>query len=226
MPNNSIILQAANPGPADPLFNKTAALFHFDGGNGDPVSEVTKIPGVSSNTGVVISTADSVFGGASAYFPGTGIIDLSNMPVIGNQDFAFEWRMKHINTGAAQVVFDQRGYHTTGNYLTLVVESGQLKVSINEVVMASTSTLAYESWNGFSLNRTDGRIYLLVNGAVVGSFADTVSYLASTLMIGASGWHGGAAALLKGYMDELRITIGAYRNKDAYTLATEPFPNF
>lgn len=206
-------------------------LLHCNGANGsttfaddsDNAFTVTR----AGNT--QISTAQSVFGGASGLFDGTGdFLTLGGQSAFafGLGDFTIDYRVRHIalpGGGARQQHIDFRpssGAVTGISYLAVsVTDTGSLRVENGADVITSTSNLAINTWYHIALSRKANQLRLFIGGVLQGSvYKDYTSHGvgASRPVIGAQGSNT-ANRNFNGYIDELRITKAKARWSLAFT---------
>jgi hypothetical protein len=148
----------------------------------------------------------------SAYFDGSGdyltLTGSSNL-AFGSNNFTIEvWIYPTL--AADRMIYDGRPNSSLGPYPTLYIGS------TNQVIYYTTGanriaggTIQYYAWNHIALVRSSGTTRLYLNGALLGSFADAISYANGTArpIIGADG--GNVATLnMLGYLSNLRVVNG------------------
>lgn len=178
-----------------------------------------------TNSGVSVSSAQSKFGGSSLYFNGSSRLFISPVDLFefGTGDWTFDawvYPLSQSNdnfffSGAASgALFMGR---STGNS-TLGI--GRANVAWDNTI---ASTLALNTWNHVAYVKSSNKIYYFVNGKLIGSANNTISYgiLGGVLNIGSQG----ANYYFNGYMDEVRMSNIA-RWTENFTPPTEPYnPN-
>lgn len=214
--------------PSDPLWSSVVALLHCDGANGS-----TSFPDVTGRTwtpggNAKISTAQSVFGGASALFDGNGDYIAAPNPTLYGVDFTVEGRIQPTSIGISQVVFTTYRLPVQAGAVILRLEADN-RMDISEGTKGSTGTtiLAANTWYSFALvySATSKTLSLFINGALDASLEGTVSTGYSSMFFGGSpGDNNLGTRWWNGYMDELRITKAA-RYSSNYTPDSAPFPN-
>ena len=226
----------------DQYYPSCSLLMHFSGSNGSTTfidnSPVTKSFTVNGNS--QISTAQSKFGGASAYFDGTGdylSTNSSNDFAFGTGDFTVEcWIYSSDVSNPAQRGFLQtsdtagglKTSYTTGITILQgstpsVGLSGALTANVaGSSVGSSTAVITTNTWYHIALVRNSGTSTLYVNGTSVGSGTTTGNCSGTYLAIG--GYYN-TSYLYQGYLDELRITKGVARYTTNFTPQTSEFPN-
>jgi hypothetical protein len=211
----------------DPYWNETVLLLHCDGTNGSTTFTDQKGHAVTAFGNAQISTAQSVFGGASAQFDGTG--DYLRIPDsadwdFGTGDFCLEGAVRlSAVTGSLQMIVSQK----LNGVAVYVSASAKLAFAQDNVVekVVGTTTLVAGTWYRFKINRVGGVTRLFLDGEQEGGdISDGASYSSTNpLVIGAG--EDGTAVHLNGNIDELRVTKGAARGVVDYTLDAAPFPD-
>lgn len=213
----------------DPNFSSVSLLLHMNGSNGS-----TTFTDSSSNAIAIsrigdaqISTAQSKFGGASAYFDGIGDMltaTQSSGYAFGTGEFCIEgWvYFSSLPLAGSQVV----PFSCGSGGATVAFWQGSMRFAIanvaNVVDYASAAIVA-SSWFHWAITRSSGTVRLFVNGALLGSTTYSSSLNPSdAATIGA---HPGGILPITGYIDELRVTKGVARYTAAFTAPTAPFPD-
>lgn len=206
----------------DPYWDNVVLAMHMDD------TGLTDLKGhaVTLKGNVARSSTQSKFGGYSAAFDGSG--DLASVAsssdfAFGTGDFTIElWYWQSV-AGEAVLVDCRPNPSTNGAYVCLYISSATISLYVNSAARITSGAVTTGTWNHVALCRSGGSTRLFVNGAQAGStYADTTSYISSPVNIGASMdfvW------VLKGYIDDLRITKGVARYTDDFTVPTEAFPN-
>lgn len=216
----------------DPYFSSVVMLLHFNGANGSTV-----FPDSSSNKFVLnrlgdtkISTDKSVFGGASAFFDGTGDYltcdDTRLKNIFG--DFTIEfWMNRNATTGVATWgIVDLRT--TTDNWEpTISIGTNNLLTVGSRSTTRFSVVTALNIWYHVALVRKNGVWMFFLNGIrVAGSFTDTTGFTSGRLTLGS--WVDrrttSADYHFDGYLDEFRYTLMA-RYDDNFTPPTRQFPD-
>lgn len=174
-----------------------------------------------------ISTAQSKFGGASAYFDGTG--DWLSVPhstgfSLGSDDFSIEaWIYPSVLTGAASAIVTKDGLGLgTRSWIVLLLEGPSTVYKpyfaiAGGATASSNQSISTGQWTFISICRTGGNIYFGVNGTVDSDvFTSTIPDNSVPIWIGAQSVPS-AVNLFNGYIDDLRITKGVARWTGNYT---------
>ena len=226
--------------PTDPYFSNVSLLLKADGENNS-----TTITDSSANNfaitrygNTVISTAQSKFGGSSAYFDGSGdYLQIANNAAFsfGTGDFTIEsWVYiagnSPLSAGNLRIatIFScfststpSTGYnfYILGNSSTTGTGIGfESYQSGNGGGINAPATVAQNQWHHIAVSRQGTLTRLFLNGALVGSVTlpnQTVSSAAPMLVgrTAASGY----PYDLNGYIDDLRITSGVARYTENFT---------
>ena len=165
---------------------------------------------VTANGNAQISTAQSVFGGASALFDGSGdyltIADASDLkPHVGNWTFGCRFRPNTVASGdrniftkrASNASFSPIQLRASGNVLDLKASQDGASWAIN----TTGGTLTVNAWHHLELviNGTSVKVYLNGNAAASGT-------LTAALMDNSSDWVIGGDTntnYLDGYLDDI-----------------------
>ncbi len=228
------------PSTNDPWFNHTILSLHMDGTNGSTTFTDVKGTTVSVFGNAQISTTQSVFGGSSGLFDGTG--DYLSIPNSNNVDldnkFTLESRVRFsvlpaLNT--TNPIIDRWDYtnNKRSYYLMLRNDAGTYKLEFyvspdgtfaSSVFINPTWTPTLNTWYHIAAVHTGTELLLFVNGTLLSSIATTISALNtdSPIYIGTGSpptqYH-------NGNLDDLRITKGIARYVTNFTLPTSPNPD-
>jgi hypothetical protein len=163
-----------------------------------------------------ISTAQSRYGGSSAYFDGGSAINIptSLIQFDAGQNFTVECWVRLSSYGFRGVI----GASTYGTFNITINSSGEVGVSrSNQAQLIASSTLInLNQWYHIAVTRDNGIIKLFINGQLNGSYTDNTIFSApSHLQIGHlanefSWW-------FYGYIDDFRITKGIARYTSNFT---------
>lgn len=212
----------------DPYWGNVTLAMHMDGANNSTtfVDETGKT--VSSAADAKISTTQSKFGGASAYFDGAG----DYLSVASSTDFQF-------GTGDFTAeLWIRRPALTTGNLIDVRPVGGGAGAywalyfpSTTEISfyaaggdrIRTTHGMVVDTWYHVAVCRASGVTRLFMDGTQLGSnYADTTSYLVSPVIVCASA-HTLTDSFLNAYIDDLRITKGLARYTANFTPPTAAF---
>jgi hypothetical protein len=226
----------------DQYYNSSSLLCHFDSLNaaGRFIDNSRNNFVITSSGNVGLSTSQYKFGGASAYFDGTGdylSTNSSNNFAFGTGNFTVEFWIYSSDVSSAQRGFLQtsdtagglKTSYTTGiiilqgiNGSTSPLNGGLGANVVGTWVGSSTAVISTNTWYHIALVRNSGTSTLYVNGTSVGSGTTTGNCSGTYLAIG--GYYD-TSYLYQGYIDELRITKGVARYTSNFTPPNAPFPN-
>ena len=193
----------------------TVLLCHFDGANNatSTTDSSTSARTITANGNVKLSTADKIFGTASATFDGTGdfwsLADNAAWTFSGN--FTLDCWAKITTLASARTLICHstdlnnmwRLYVTTGGALRFeIVSSGVVAFS----VQTDDSLVSAGAWVHLAATRQSSTFRLFIGGSLRASGFTTAAIpnFTSTLKIGISG--NGVADAMLGFMDEVRIS--------------------
>ena len=200
-----------------------ALLLHMDGADTSTVFTDSSSQGliVGPNGDAQISTAQSVFGGASALFDGSGdYIEISDSSLdLGAGDFCVEGWIR-FNTIADGVALVNKGGSGSGGW-SLYYYSGTLYFGVPYV-----SNLAQGAWSAatgvwyhLACTRQGTDLRLFLDGALLDTQPNANDFSSATpCRIGQS--HSGD--FFDGYVDELRIVKGAHVYGAAFSVPASP----
>jgi len=174
-----------------------------------------------------ISTAQSKFGGGSMLFDGSGDrLQGRSTPEVtfGTGAFTVEGWLYLNSVASIQIIFDQRPASSNGAYPMLYMNGAAMTWYVSSAERIASSSLTTGTWYHFAVSRSGASTKMFINGTQSGStYTDSITYLASSLYIGASAFDGGG--VLNGYLDEFRITKGVARYTANFTPPTDAFPD-
>lgn len=215
----------------DTHFANVVLLMHCDGADGSTTFVDVKGHALTASGTAEIDTSQSVFGGACGQFgSGSGYVSAAASADwnFGTGDFTIECRVRfNSTTGDRQIVGITSASNNDswavflngGSTLYLGTSSGSHQRS------ASWSP-ATDTWYAVAVAKAGGNVRFFVDGAQIGSAADTSNWGTSTdaLYVGRE-FARNNNSQFDGRIDELRITKGVGRYTGAYTVATAAFPN-
>ncbi len=221
----------SSSGP-DPYYTNVELLLHFDGSNGSTTFTDNGPDGRSPtvNGNAQISTAQSVFGGASGLFDGTGDslqYTAGSQWNFGTGDWTIECRFRLANVSGFKVLvgLGTGGTGAAGSYLVSVSDNAlHFYHEDNTQRITGGTAVAANTWYALAISCVSGAVKMFLDGTQTGS-----TYTASTA-IGTSAddlyiGQRSAGNNHNGYIDELRITKGVGRYTGTYTPDGSAFPN-
>lgn len=212
---------------ADPY---TYLLLHMDGeNNGTSFPDSSRFARTMTRSGDTKTvTAQSKFGGASAYFDGTGDY-LSNADAgiaLGSGDFTIDFWVRPSVTGNRQLFDTQTigGSSLRPNSIAVNLSSTNQVVLINNNAskIIGASGLSVNTWYHIAIVRNGSTTTVYVNGTSVGTSTTVTTNLSTaSMVIGMSA--PSSAGFYSGYIDEFRVSIGIARWTANFTAPTAPY---
>lgn len=226
----------------DPHFDEVTLLLHMDGADGSTTFADSSIAPktVTSHGGAKISTTQSKFGAASAYFD--GVNGYLETPYTND---AFRWWDSPftLEVFVFPVALSTFSFVDVTNVVSKLISNSSLENSTNywcfgpisdgRVLLRywsgatnavySAATIPENQWSHIALVVKDGKITIYVNGvgstpvAIAGTPQDTQTL---PLLVGATN-----SRYVNGYIDELRITKGVARYTADFTPPAARFPD-
>ncbi|WP_029073582.1 LamG-like jellyroll fold domain-containing protein [Kaistia adipata] len=227
------MLMASGPsGPSDPFFDSVSCLLHFDGPNNGTVftdSSNNALP-ITLAGNAKIDTSQSMFGGASATFDGTGDYAYSDhataFDLTGDYTVEFFLRRRALISGNwGFVSMNASGKNAAPDF---GIQSDKVLVYLAGAQrLATSSSLALNTWYHLALTRAGAVNRLFLNGALQQSYSLATSWTDGGLTLGAlsSARTTNATNKLNGWLDEFRVTQGVARYTASFTVPTEAFPD-
>lgn len=211
-----------NPVPiSDPYWGNVSLLLPFDGADGSTTFIDQKGNTLTRDGAVQISTAQSRFGGSSAYFNG-GVLYTGDSSSFGvsNGDFTVEGFVSgNVPSSQFWCLFDNRSAGKEGFSLNLGGNLHTLCYANNSAVIAvSNIEVPRFKMAHVAVSRQNGTVRLFINGKLCGSVSDTrtmASTAAAYIGRAAGGYQGST-----GYMDMWRMTKGVARYVADFTPPT------
>lgn len=229
----------AGGGVTDPNFANVLLLLHFDGSNGSTTfTDSSPSPKtITANGNAAITTAQSVFGGASGNFDGTGdylttSAAASVWNIIGG-DFTIElWFRCTLSGTRNKTLLSTRGTsgpNAAGWNIDISSANGIVmnywdSSGASYGVTVPDSSLAINSWHHVAFCRSGNTVRAFLDGVQQGS-----STWSATPTVGQGLYVGRTTTIntardFPGQIDDLRITTAARYTSD-FTPPTSPFPD-
>ena len=219
----------------DPYFCAVVLLMHMDGANDSTTftdSGANKIGTATANGAPVISTDESIFGGASLYLNGNSYLTFAD---------SANWNLSTIDSTIEAWIFPtasqisaivSQSPRTLDEQWLVAFEPNFFFVQKNggQQNLETSSGPSLNTWTHLAVSHKGQTTMIFVNGVLVQS-GNTSPYTNNTtdpLYIGAVNTIAGdgSSHLFKGYIDELRITAGIARYTANFNPPTTPFPSF
>ena len=228
----------------DPYFSNVASLLHFDGANGS--TTFTDVKGkVWTGAGLAtISTTQSRFGGASAFFNNTAANANGRISSPHNADFnlaavdfTVEAWVYNTATAGNQIMVGKDGVFGASFPSWSIIINGSRKFALQVgsgngtsslQAMPSTASVALNTWTHVAAVRSGSTVRLFINGVL-----DSTHTITATITDGAKEVYIGdytsntatEDGKFQGYIDEVRITKGIARYTATFSVPTEAFPD-
>lgn len=228
----------------DSYYNQRALGLHFNGANNSTVitdnSPTPKTPSVVGNA--KISSAQSKFGGSSLLLDGTGdYVSVANHAglALTNQDFSCSFFVYFNAVPAAGdyvALVSKRTTASTNNSFTFWYGGTEKwyfaygTTGTNQINKTgiTTHTPASNTWYHVAFVRNDTNFDVFIDGVkqtTVSIGADTIFTSTAPLQIGAASTTS-PTFFLNGYIDELKLVIGAAEYTSDFTPPTAQFDDF
>jgi hypothetical protein len=232
-------------GGSDPYFANVSSLLHFDDGDSS-TSILDHSPGSPSRLWTArgnaqIDTAQSMFGGSSCVFDGTGdYVDTPASPDfnLGTDDFTIEWWIRFSSVAGTQRIAgqsDNTGASTSASVSILKTAPADpkfqaLSLSGGSVIgsCTGTTTVVVDTWYHVAYQREVTLFTLFVDGVAeaTATSASSINSSVNKFSIGRLGELN--SDFVAGWVDDFRFTKGVARYVGSPTNFTRPsaaFPN-
>jgi hypothetical protein len=222
-----------NAWPADPYIANRVAILHFDGADASTTFTDVKGHTFTANGNAQIDTAQSLFGGASGLFDGSG--DYLSTPNsadfdFGTGDFEVEIavRFNTLPSSASMTLIGNYGGSTTGWTLQYRNDGGGGNRLRFGVVGDTGFDFAWTPTTGtlyrIAISRAGTSLRTFVDGTQIGSTQTSSHNITSTasFFIGALN---SIVQFFNGWLDEGRITKGVAQHTVNNTPGAAPFPD-
>lgn len=217
----------------DAVFDKVVLLLHMDGAEGS-VAFADSSPSPKALTvygGAKISTAESKFGGASAYFDGAGgYLAVANQSdfAFGTQDFTIEWWSFRTATKSDALIFSTSVDGGANGGYWIDFEGNHLAMygpALGRIIRADEVGTADGVWNHWAVTRSGTTVRAFKNGGLLATASNATSLIATNARVGGTETFGGYDGWFNGYIDDLRITRGVARYTTNFTPPTAALPD-
>lgn len=219
----------------DPNFSSVSLLLHMDGSNNSTTftdsSSVAR--SVAAYGNAKISTTESKFGGASAFFDGSGdylvVQDANDLDLSG--DFTVElWiRQDSSPTETYPILMEKGNGSELSNSWGLIINNSATDKTCSFFWGSPRQYLFLGNitngqWCHAAVSRSGSTCYAFLNGAQ-GASPATISTDFSSAYDLRIGMSGNGYNSYKGYVDDLRITKGVARYTSNFTPPAAAYPN-
>ena len=219
---HAALLASAGAG-GDPDFASVVALLHFDGSNGSGVF-TDEIGHTFTKTGTpTISTAQSVFGGASGFFPsGNHALKSTDADFLLTGDFTIEGWVRFTASSWADVLAI-RNPSTGSNFNIYKTSAENLLFSLGAT--SKQVAVSLNTWYHFAYVRAGNTWSAYVDGVEIGAPSVTTDALSGAVEFTIGYNANVAGAGINGYIDDVRVTNGVARYTAPFTPPTAAFPD-
>jgi hypothetical protein len=231
-PPTAALPTTASSTPADPYYGYTSLLLHMDGSNAS-TSFVDSGPSALTLTRygtAAVSTTQSKYGAASAYFDGSGArLGLSSTAIdFGTGDFTAEcWIYLNATPPSANAhIMGKHVYGTGASWILQINTSRVLSFLWNDGVniLSSGTALNLSQWYHIAASRSGSTIRIFINGTQVASTTISYMFSSTTEFTVCSASNDNALSRVNAYIDDLRVTKYA-RYTSAFAPPAQAFPN-
>ena len=221
-PNEQVRLRRDGLWPT-PWFDKVSLLLHMNGSDGSTTftDSSNNAFTVTAGGNAQISTAQSKFGGASAYFDGTGdyLLTASSLAPfqMGTGDFTVEAFIRPTVSVA--------GYRgliglMAGDGETLYINDGALEWYPWSF---SAGVITVDTWHHVAASRQGETLRLFIDGVLVDTVIATTDIDLGRFRAGTNGDL--TREFFQGWMDEVRVVKGLAVYTAAFSPPTQAFPD-
>ena len=199
----------------------TVALLHMDGTDASTTFTDESSKTWTARGNAQIDTAQSVFGGASGLFDGTG--DWIDTPDhadfdLGGGDFTIDFRVRFAAVGISEVFAGQddavtdRGWHFYfQGALTRLVFQWSTDGTNAFALVFSPWDPSVDTWYHVAITRSGTSLRVFVDGTQVGTTQTISTTIWNSSDLGRIGTLAGTFGFLNGWIDEFRLSKGIAR---------------
>lgn len=228
------------PAATDPYWSSVKLLMHMDGANNSTTftdsSTAARIMTARGDAKIV--TADSKFGGACAYFDGTGdMVDSGSSAdfTMGTGEWTVDCWAKEETNGTQHGMWSmapQNASSPVGINLYIFTDTIYSFVNWNTNGFGWASVTPTQ-WHHYALQRTKyGGLELFIDGVLraptsIGGTGLTPAhnFTNSYFSVGAMFTNNNTTLPFKGWIDEVRVTKGVARYRSNFRVPNGPYPN-
>jgi hypothetical protein len=221
----------------DPNFASVKLLLHCDGANDGTTFTDVKAHTLTRGGNTVTKTGEKKYGTASVYFDGSGdyLSCTSSDFNLGTGDFTIEFWVFPVDGGhgGAYARLLQIGANATSgalfiaanaseNPLRFLIQGHNGSAYVNLLDYVNTP-VTDDAWHHFALVRASGVYTAYVDGAQYATKTYSYTHTATALVLAAATT---GSEAFKGYLDDVRITVGVARYTDTFTPPTAAHPEY
>ena len=209
----------------DPDFSDVSLLLKMDGSNGSTTftDDSSNSLTIAVNGNTQISTANSKYGGASAYFDGNGDYleaPASSLTNLVDTDWTVEcWFNAPAVSGIKGIFATRQGGGSWQPYYALEVTSGNVVNANRNFTRTAVGTYTPNQWHHIAMVRTssDGLLKIYLDGTSIDSVSSNAPNIDLNFVIGLMSNWGGYYGYFSGYIDDFRVTKGVARYTADFT---------
>jgi hypothetical protein len=217
-------------GVADQYYNKTSLL--LKSGSTAGLDNNTFVD--ESTNGFTVTPTGDVYQGSlspyspagwSAYFDGAAdyLTTSSSAQQFGTGDFTIEMWAYPTSVPSAKVLIDFRSSSGSSSFGQWYIDTNlRVHIYTPNPDIATTNSVALNSWNHIALTRSAGTLKIFINGVQGVSTSFTSSVNAGLITIGAGVDNYASSAVFIGYMSDIRFVGGTALYTADFTPPTEP----
>lgn len=233
MSNNCIILPPRLI--TDPNIALVSLLMHMEGPNVSQTFTDQMGSSISLTGSPFISTNTKKAGNSCMYLDGSSALRITDKPgfAMGTGDFAIEVSAHPSSNGASRIWSYQGNGGTNQKQVLIIGRDANSKIYTElrsgdgtlDQVMTSTTTAAINAFWDIAFTRQNGVTRLFINGNLEATLSGQTQDITSGGLCGIGYYQGGNNSYFNGYLDEIRVTKGAYRYNANYTPLAGAFPD-
>jgi hypothetical protein len=214
----------------DQYFSNVSLLIHADG-TGSNFVDSSSSPKTISVSGVTQSTAQSKFGGSSAYFDGNSFMTVpySTALDLSTGDWTVEaWWLPQGGTDPNIISITTLGNtyaqvritaYSVSNFRLLCGQNG------NWINTNTGGTWSNGNWYHLAAVRSGSQFYLFVNGTLAINYASSASLTSGNAATYIGVVDSSGVNKVNGYIDDIRVSKGIARYTSNFAVPTAAFPN-
>jgi hypothetical protein len=207
----------------------TVLMLHCDGANGSTAFTDSSLTPhtLLVNGNAKIDTSQSRFGGASAYFDGSGdFIHVENQADLsfGDANWTIDFWIRPVSTTANSAIMDNRNSGPGNDYWTIGRINATIYVynGLNDLKFMTANVLQANTWGHVAVTRYGNLFTLYYNGVQQATYTQSGYHFTKTAFsAGANPWDGGGG--FNGWLDEIRISKGIARWTSDFTPPARPY---
>jgi hypothetical protein len=232
-PPSSAFLASQCASAGDPHWASVLMYLRFDSASGSEVPDLAGNGSGTLNGGAVISSATSVFGGASCLLDGSADfvvrVDSGGDASITSGDATVECWIRPAVNNAVKSIIAKRVQPIDGGWQMYMDASGKLGViawtgASTAVSLVGTTTVSTSTWHHVAFTKQGTTWRLFLNGVLEASGTQSTVPTSNVTNINIGRDASTTARDFNGHIDEVRLTMGVARYTAAFTVPTSQFP--